>query len=69
MLTGLEEPPFSTVQQRKPRPGSAPHGKLVEPSWVAAQLAYLKDLDTMAERMKRQPPQSEGKAAGASGSI
>ena len=27
---------------------------MVEPQWVAAQLAYLKDLDVMQERLKKQ---------------
>jgi hypothetical protein len=57
LLTGMEEPPFSAVQQNKPRPGTLPHGKLVEAQWVAAQLAYLKDLDVMFDRMKKQSGQ------------
>ena len=60
LLTGLEEPPFSTTQQNKPRAGGAPHGKLVDPQWIAAQLAHLKDLDVMTERMKKQPHSGGG---------
>ena len=69
LLTGLEEPPFATTSQRKPHPGGAPHGRLVEAQWVAAQLAYLKDLDVMQERLKKQkaaepsPGKGGGKAA------
>ena len=54
LLTGLEEPPFATTQQRKPQAGGTPHGRLVEAQWVAAQLAYLKDLDVMQERLRKQ---------------
>ena len=64
LLTGLEEPPFATTSQRKPHPGVAPHGKLVEPQWVAAQLAYLKDLDVMQERLKKQKATEPGGKGG-----
>jgi hypothetical protein len=62
LLTGLEEPPFATTSQRKPKPGQSPHGRLVEAQWVAAQLAYLKDLDVMQERLRKQRgPEGPGK--------
>ena len=54
LLAGLAEPPFATTSQRKPRAGRAPRGRLAEAQWVAAQLAYLKDLDAMTEHMKKQ---------------
>ena len=64
LLTGLEEPPFAMTSQRKPKAGQTPHGKLVEAQWVAAQLAYLRDLDLMQERLRKQrgpdaPPKGE----------
>lgn len=63
LITNQEDPPFSVTQQHKSRPGSVPHGKLVEPAWIAAQLAYLKDLDVMAERIRKRPApgQPEGR--------
>lgn len=64
LLTGLEEPPFAMTQLHKPRPGALPHGRLVEPQWVAAQLAYLRDLDLMQERMRRQGAAEEGRSKG-----
>ncbi len=39
------------AEQRKPFPGARQHGRLVEAHWLAAQLAYLRDLDMMTERM------------------
>ncbi len=63
LLTGLEEPPFAATQQRKPQAGGTPHGRLVEAQWVAAQLAYLKDLDVMQERLRKQKaPEGSPKA-------
>lgn len=56
LLTNLQEPPFGTTTQHRPRPGTAPHGRLVEAQWVAAQLAYLRDLDLMNERIRKQAP-------------
>jgi len=52
------------TSQRKPTAGQTPHGKLVEAQWVAAQLAYLRDLDLMQERLRKQrgpdaPPKGE----------
>ena len=61
LLTGLEEPPFATTSQRKLQPGRVPHGRLVEAQWVAAQLAYLKGLDVVNERMKKQRGGDPGK--------
>lgn len=63
-MTGLEEPPFASTQAHRPRPGALPHGRLVEPQWVAANLAYLRDLDLMQERMRRQWPAEEGRNKG-----
>ena len=64
-VNNAEEPPFATTSQRKPCAGAAPHGKLVEAQWVAAQLAYLKDLDVMQERLRKQKaPEAAGKGEG-----
>ena len=60
LLTGLEEPPFATTTLHKPRPNGPPHGRLVEPTWFAAQLAYLQDLKLMTERLKQKPPKKGG---------
>ena len=61
LLTGLEEPPFAQTTANKPRPGDRPHGRLAEPAWVAAQLAYLRDMDLMQERLNRRGPGQPGK--------
>lgn len=55
LLTNQEEPPLSVTQQFTSRPGSAPRKKLAEPAWIAAQLAYLKDWDVVAERFRKRP--------------
>ena len=70
----LEEPPFSTVELRKPREfgsssGLRAHAQLAEPTWIATNLAYLTDLDVMAtktdlaRRPRRPSPKWGGKRA------
>ena len=52
LMTGLEEPPFSSVEGRVPSklPTTVAHSRLAEPRWVAASLGFLRDMDTIAER-------------------
>jgi hypothetical protein len=54
LMTGLEEPPFAQTSLHKPKQGGPPHGKFPEAQWIAAQLAYLRDLDVMSERVKKR---------------
>lgn len=53
LLTGLEPPPFSAVAQNKPVGDGLAHARLADPKWVAANLAYLRDMDLVAERTRR----------------
>ena len=52
LLTQFEEPPWSITRANAEKP-EEPHGKLAEAQWVAAQIAYLRDMDLMSERLAR----------------
>ena len=45
MMTGLPEPPFNQVQKNTRRPGIRPFAQLADPRWVAANIAYLRDME------------------------
>ena len=77
MLTGLPQPPFHLTRAHTQRNTEDPLSELVDPKWVAANLAYLRNLDWFRSRAKQmsggpsgdQPPQTPKarpkKAAGA----
>eukprot|EP00438_Fugacium_kawagutii_P010778 Skav220890 [mRNA] locus=scaffold3880:13453:20349:+ [translate_table: standard] len=52
LLTGLPEPNFQQVALNKKRTSLTPFSKLSPASWVAANLSYLKDVDTFESRLK-----------------
>lgn len=52
LLTGLPEPNWALVVQNKRRVGIQPFCKLSQPSWIAANVAFLKDLDFLENRMR-----------------
>ena len=59
LLTGLPNPPFQLVQAHSQRAQEDPVGFLGDPRWVAANLAYLKDVDYLESRTKlvgKAPP-------------
>lgn len=51
LLTGLPEPNAQMMFSHRHRPGLKPFARLAAPSWVSANLAYLKDLDDIEGRM------------------
>ena len=51
LLTGMPNPPFQLVQSHAQRQED-PVGFLGDPRWVAANLAYLKDVDYLESRTK-----------------
>ena len=51
LLTGLQDPPMHLLVNQKRRPGMEPFSRLCSPSWISANLAYLRDLDFMESRM------------------
>ena len=59
LLTGMPNPPFQLVQAHSQRTQEDPVGFLGDPRWVAANLAYFKDVDYLESRAKlvgKQPP-------------
>ena len=52
LLTGLPEPNWALVNQNRKRQGIQPFAKLCQPSWIAANVAFLKDLDFLENRMR-----------------
>lgn len=51
LLTGYPEPNAQMLFSHKHRPGLKPFSRLAAPSWVSANLAYMKDLDYLEGRM------------------
>ena len=67
LLTGLQEPPFSQVKRNTFK--DRPYSRLVDPRWVAANLAFLRDLDYLETKAKsanqqRQQPTGTGDGDG-----
>ena len=52
LLTGLPEPNFAMIQMNRQRSGLQPFSRLAKPSWIAANVGYLKDLDFLEGRIK-----------------
>ena len=50
LLTGLDQPMFNLTTQNTTRNQAEPFGQLLDPSWMQANLAYLKDLDYFNNR-------------------
>ena len=50
LLVGLPQPPFATIRQHVERQGEEPFSPLVDPRWIAANLAYLRDLDYLVHQ-------------------
>ena len=50
LLTGLEDPPFSQTELHRTARAELPHGQLSDPRWVATQLAYLRDVETITDK-------------------
>lgn len=51
LLTGVAEPPLHLMTTRQKHPGLQPFSRLSAPGWVAANLAYLRDLDFLESRV------------------
>ena len=52
LLTGLPEPNFSQVQMPRARSSLKPFSRLCNPSWVAANVGYLRDLDFLESKIR-----------------
>ena len=62
LLTGLQDPPMHLLVTQKRKPGMEPFTRLCSPSWISANLAYVKDLDYMESRMNSMVSSKPGKA-------
>ena len=51
LLTGLQDPPFQILVSNKKRVGLQPFSRLAAPIWLSANLAYVKDLDTLESKV------------------
>ena len=52
LLSGYPEPNWSLTGQNKRRTSLQPFSRLSQPSWVAANVAFVKDLDFLEGRLK-----------------
>ena len=66
LWTHQPDPPWGVLDRRL-QPSLTPYSPLVPPILVAASVAYLKDLDAMAERLGVGPPPKRGGGGGGSG--
>ena len=53
LMTGLAEPNFQQLAINKRRSSLTPFGRLPAPTWVAANVSYLKDVDTFETRLRQ----------------
>ena len=51
LLTGMAEPPFNLYSNNRRRVGLQPFCRLCHPTWVAANLSYVRDLDILESKM------------------
>ena len=51
LLTGIQEVPAHMLVSSKRKPGLEPFSRLCAPSWISANLQYIKDVDYMEARM------------------
>lgn len=68
LLTGLPEPNYQGMAVIRRRTSLTPFAKLAAPTWVAANVSYLKDIDTFETKLKtlgipsRVPPSNDKEA-------
>ena len=58
LLSAMPEPNLQAISQNKRRIGLKPYSKLAAAPWVAGNIAYLKDLDYLENRLKPSPTKS-----------
>ena len=61
LLTGQQDPPFHLLVNNRRRPGLQPFTRLASPSWVSANLAYVRDLDVLESKMLTVGKPDKGK--------
>ena len=53
LLTSLQQPAWNKISQNVRKVTEEPHSDLVEATWIQANLAYMKDLDYLAEKQRQ----------------
>lgn len=61
LLTGFPDPPMHMLMSARKRPGLEPFARLCPPTWVSANLSYLKDLDYLESRLQTVGKNKPGK--------
>lgn len=72
LLLGIPEPNYAVVARNRVRTSLQPWTRLASPSWVAANVSYLKDMDVMESRIlqtgkakdSKEPRPQEGEPKG-----
>ena len=64
LLSGLPDPNYALVSQNRKRAGLQPFAHLAQASWIAANVAFLKDLDFMENRLRNAGPKATKDAEG-----
>jgi len=66
LLTGLPQPAFNLTSGNLQRNHEEPYALLANPTWVSANLSYLKDMDYFEQRQRSVQTQPGGAAASSS---
>ena len=53
LMTGLSEPNFQQLSVNRRRSTLSPFSRLASPTWIAANVSYLKDIDTFETRLRQ----------------
>ena len=53
LLTCLEDPPFAQTESHRVAKVDFAHSQLSDPRWLAAQLGYLKDVESLTEKTSK----------------
>ncbi|CAJ1453860.1 unnamed protein product [Effrenium voratum] len=61
LMTGLAEPNYQQLAINRRRPGLTPFARLPAPAWVAANVSFLKDIDTFESRLRQIGVGGKGK--------
>ena len=53
LMTGLSEPNFQQLSVNRRRSTLSPFARLASPTWIAANVSYLRDIDTFETRLRQ----------------
>eukprot|EP00438_Fugacium_kawagutii_P012109 Skav220358 [mRNA] locus=scaffold609:58746:60963:+ [translate_table: standard] len=61
LLSGFPDPNFAMVAQNKKQSKIQPYGKSAQPSWIAANVAFVKDMDFLETRLRHSSAKNNNK--------